>query len=273
MSAPKMNALAILKHLNRSNCRKCGLPTCMAFAAQVATGGRDPADCPDLDPEVAARLRGENVPQREPGADRRIQRVLELKAKVAELDFAERAEQMGGRIVDDQMEFLCLGRRFAIDRQGELHSELHINSWIHMPLLTYVTMGRGADPIGRWVRFAELSNTRDWARFFEHRCENVLKEVADEHFEMFVDMLDIFGGEPVAQAELGNARFEGVARRIVPIPKVPVLVRYWEEGDGFGSELRVLFDSTADKNLDGDSLYQLIGGIVEMLKKISQRHG
>lgn len=268
-----MNALAILKLLNRSNCRKCGLPTCMAFAAQVATGGRDPGDCPDLDPEIAAQLRGESGARPEAGDDRRIQRVLELKSKVADLDFAATASRLGGRFVDDQLAFLCLGRRFSIDRAGELHSELHINSWIHMPLLTYVTRGRGVDPVGRWVRFSELKNTKDWVRFFEHRCENALKEIADEHFDVFIDMLDIFGGQEVEQDELGAANFEGVARRIVPIPKVPVLVRYWEEGEGFGSELRVLFDSTADQNLDGDSLYQLIGGIVEMLKKISQRHG
>lgn len=44
----KPKILEILKLLPKTNCRECGQPTCMVFAAQVAEGGRGPEDCPPL---------------------------------------------------------------------------------------------------------------------------------------------------------------------------------------------------------------------------------
>lgn len=43
---PKM--IEILKLLPKTNCRKCGQPTCTVFAAQAMEGGRGAGDCPEL---------------------------------------------------------------------------------------------------------------------------------------------------------------------------------------------------------------------------------
>ncbi|MEW6442377.1 MAG: (Fe-S)-binding protein [bacterium] len=40
--------LEIYKRLPRTNCRECGEPTCMAFAARLARGEADLTDCPHL---------------------------------------------------------------------------------------------------------------------------------------------------------------------------------------------------------------------------------
>ena len=50
--------LEILKLLPRTNCRKCGQPTCMVFAVQVAEGGRGPEHCPELGQAAKAKLTG-----------------------------------------------------------------------------------------------------------------------------------------------------------------------------------------------------------------------
>ena len=44
----KPRILDILKQLPLSNCGECGLPSCMAFAAQLAEGNRQSKDCPPL---------------------------------------------------------------------------------------------------------------------------------------------------------------------------------------------------------------------------------
>jgi len=44
----KPRILDILRLLPQSNCRQCGLPTCLVFAAQVSEGLKSPADCPPL---------------------------------------------------------------------------------------------------------------------------------------------------------------------------------------------------------------------------------
>jgi ArsR family metal-binding transcriptional regulator len=43
---PKL--IEILRLLPKTNCKKCGQPTCMVFAAQVMDGGRGPDQCPEL---------------------------------------------------------------------------------------------------------------------------------------------------------------------------------------------------------------------------------
>jgi ArsR family metal-binding transcriptional regulator len=43
---PKL--LDILRFLPRTNCGKCGMASCMAFAAQVVEGEKDIEDCPPL---------------------------------------------------------------------------------------------------------------------------------------------------------------------------------------------------------------------------------
>ena len=53
-SAPRPSLLEILKLLPKTNCKKCGQPTCMVFASQAAEGGRSAENCPDLaDPELS----------------------------------------------------------------------------------------------------------------------------------------------------------------------------------------------------------------------------
>lgn len=47
--APKPKVLEILKHLPKTNCKECGFPTCMVFAAKVAEGAKGSGDCPALD--------------------------------------------------------------------------------------------------------------------------------------------------------------------------------------------------------------------------------
>jgi ArsR family metal-binding transcriptional regulator len=54
--APKPKVLEILRRLPKTNCRKCGQPTCMVFATLVAQGAKGPADCPEIAPEMAVEL-------------------------------------------------------------------------------------------------------------------------------------------------------------------------------------------------------------------------
>ncbi len=55
--APRPQLLEILKLLPKTNCRKCGQPTCMVFAAQAAEGGRGVGDCPEIQEPQAGQLR------------------------------------------------------------------------------------------------------------------------------------------------------------------------------------------------------------------------
>ena len=43
--------IEILKRLPKTNCKKCGAPTCMVFATWVVQGAKDETQCPELGEE------------------------------------------------------------------------------------------------------------------------------------------------------------------------------------------------------------------------------
>ncbi|MDT8357840.1 MAG: acetyl-CoA decarbonylase/synthase complex subunit gamma [Methanomicrobiaceae archaeon] len=57
-----LKALDIYKLLPKTNCKKCGYPTCLAFAMKLAAGQADVNQCPDLDEETRALLGGATRP-------------------------------------------------------------------------------------------------------------------------------------------------------------------------------------------------------------------
>jgi acetyl-CoA decarbonylase/synthase complex subunit gamma len=57
-----MKALDIYKLLPKTNCKKCGFPTCLAFAMKLAAGKVDVDLCTDLDAETKALLGGATRP-------------------------------------------------------------------------------------------------------------------------------------------------------------------------------------------------------------------
>lgn len=52
----KPKLMEILRLLPRTNCKKCGRPTCMVFAAQLAEGGVGVERCPELDECARSKL-------------------------------------------------------------------------------------------------------------------------------------------------------------------------------------------------------------------------
>ena len=53
---PKPKVIEILKLLPKTNCKECGEPTCMVFAARLAEGAKGPEDCPPMGAENKQRL-------------------------------------------------------------------------------------------------------------------------------------------------------------------------------------------------------------------------
>jgi ArsR family metal-binding transcriptional regulator len=53
---PLPQMMEILKLLPKTNCRKCGEPTCTVFALRAAEGIKGPEDCPELKSEIREKL-------------------------------------------------------------------------------------------------------------------------------------------------------------------------------------------------------------------------
>ena len=56
-AAPRPRVIDILKLLPKTNCKKCGQPTCMVFASLAMEGGKVADDCPELALDKKEKLR------------------------------------------------------------------------------------------------------------------------------------------------------------------------------------------------------------------------
>ena len=57
-----LTGIEIFKLLPKTNCGKCGVPTCLAFAMQLAAGKAELAACPTVSEETKAKLSEASAP-------------------------------------------------------------------------------------------------------------------------------------------------------------------------------------------------------------------
>ncbi|MDO9265099.1 MAG: DUF3786 domain-containing protein [Desulfosalsimonadaceae bacterium] len=261
------NAMEIFKLLNMTNCRDCNEKTCLAFASAVYLGKKRLNECPYLDSEIILQNEAE-IAQRHPIVDEQGQIIKKLQEKIKSIDLAATADRVGGTFADNRLTIKVMGKNFRVLPDGSLSSDIHINPWVAVPLLSYI-LNCSEQPIsGKWVTFRELENGKTWHGLFRQRCELDMKKVADNYTVLFEDMVDIFNGQKV-----GNHHDADISVVLHPLPKVPVLISYWKPEDGLESDLTLFFDRTAEGNCGIQAIYTLGVGLVEMFRKIVLRHG
>lgn len=262
------NPLEVYKLLPKSNCRQCQVPTCMAFAAAVIKGQKRLDDCPHLKSDIIERC-DVQTHKRETIEQQQEQLIEQLKKEIAKVDFSLSAERIGASLAGGKLKIKCLGRNFIVDAKGNVTSDCHVNPWITLPLLNYVLSSAGKNVSGTWVPFRELTNGMTWRPLYEQRCEKPLKQIADQHTDLFQDILVIFGGKPADN----NSFTSDISLVLYPLPKIPMLICYCKPEDDLESTLNVFFDATAEDNLNIESIYLLGAGLVVMFQKITFRHG
>jgi hypothetical protein len=266
MSKPK-NAMEIFQLLDKSNCRECGEKTCLAFAGAVFTSQRTLDQCPRLEPEIVERF--SNSVESRPANPRDGEEFLAaLKKEITEIDLSAAAQRIDARFSKGRLTLKVFGKDFSVDEKGDLFTDIHINPWVAVPFLTYILYCRGLPVSGNWASFRELKDGKERYALFQKRCEAPLKRVADTYTELFDDMVHLFGGRQVEK------QFESdISVVLHPLPKVPIMVCYWQVEEGLESSLNIFFDETADENLGVDSVFTLGTGLAQMFTRLAQRHG
>ena len=266
MSNPKLTPLNLYKITPKTNCGQCFLPSCLAFCAAVVAGQKTFADCPHLRQEDIASL-GPIIQNRD-NRDSVLPEFLEkLEKKVADIDFQRAAPILGCTSEQsNQLNVNSLGKKFTVDKQGKIHSECHIISWIQAPILSYVTHPTHMDITGNWISFRELKGGIDWQGLFTSRCEKPLRSLADANPDLLTDLIDLFMGKETNWYEAD------IALILHPLPHIPILICYQAADEDLGSELTIFFDECCGANLHIKSIYTLCAGLVKMFEQIAASH-
>jgi len=265
---PKLkNVIDVLKLLDKSNCKKCGKPTCLAFAAAVINGQKKLGECPKLDEATLAEF-GEQVQTKESYEQKAMEVIGNMQKQIVDIDLEEAAKRLGAEFSDGGLVLHCLGRKFVVDAEGKIITDIHVNPWIAGPVLDYILYGAGAVPSGTWVPFRELEDANAVYPLFKQRCENPCKKLADTNPDFFDDLVRLFNGKQVQKHYKSDTSLV-----LHPLPRLPMLICYWKPDGDLPSDLNIFFDSTAEKNLSIGFIYTLASGMVTMFEKIARKHG
>jgi hypothetical protein len=265
---PKItNPFEIYKLLPQSNCGECALPNCLAFSAAVIKGQKILDDCPYINPADKEAL-ASRIGLREDFNRMRGEDLALLQSRVSAIDFGEKADLLGAKIVSGRLVVKSLGKDFYIDAGGNVTSECHTHVWMTVPLLSYIVESSGEEITGRWVPFRELKHGGPMSPLFVQRGEKPLKKLLDSNSELLGDLLSMFSG---TRAD-NNLFSSDLALSLYPLPKVPILICYWEPEGDMDSDLNIFFDASAEKHLKIESIFSLGVGLVMMFEKIAQKH-
>jgi hypothetical protein len=260
------NAMEIFTLLDKSNCKKCLMPTCLAFAGAVFTGQKKLGECPNLSRDLVTRLEG-----KAPSVSGFEQIINDLMAQLAQeiqaLDLEKAAKTIGEEFSGGKLTMKILGKNFSIDKSGAISTEIHINPWVAIPAYKYILKGAKHEITGIWVPFRELPEGKEGERLFSQRCEKPIKKLADAHTDLFDDIIHLFSGRQVE-----NYYDSDISIVLKPLPKIPMLICYWKADAEMDSDLKIFFDAATKENLDTDSVNSLITGFSRMLEKIAFQH-
>ncbi|MFZ6006045.1 MAG: DUF3786 domain-containing protein [Nitrospirota bacterium] len=250
-----MNPIELYKKLPKKNRGECRQKTCMPFALSVIKGETELSECPHLTQEEIETLKGSITK-----SDWREELILSLKEEAQNINFKDIAKGIGAELRGDNLIMKCLGREFSISPDGEITTHGHITPWIKILLLHYIrTAGKG-ELSGKWVSYSELRGGMVKASSFLRDCEEPLKELLERDFAQTEKIL----------IRLGAERREGFptenAWHLYLLPKLPVMILYWPPEDEFESKAKVIFDSTADRFLDAESIIFLVEGLVKNIE-------
>jgi hypothetical protein len=267
MAANPASHLEIYRALAKNNCGRCLLPSCLAFAATVAAGQKNLADCPLLDEETRARLAASLLGKPEQELYRFVKDLSELEQQIAGLDLAALAPRLGGVFRNGRLVIKSFGKEFQIDQQGQIHSECHLIPWVKAPLLAYAAHHPQHQEItGRWLNFRDLPGGMERRNLFASRCERLLKELADRHPGLLHDLADLFQGTTAEGFAADTALI------LHPLPHFPLLICWQAPEDGLDSSLTILFDACCGVNLPAQMAFSLCIGLAQMFEKIALLH-
>ncbi|MBC8209246.1 MAG: DUF3786 domain-containing protein [Desulfobulbaceae bacterium] len=263
--------LEVYKILPGTNCGRCFLPSCLAFSAAVIRGDRKLTDCPPLRKSgTVAQVTAIHGEQREKELQEQIGL---LQARISQLDLGEAAARIGGELCHGRLRLQVLGKIYDVDPVGHVTSVCHTHPGLVIPLLNYILDGRDVRPCGRWVAFRDLKDGPSMNPLFVQRGEIPLRQLADSQPEFFADLVSVFSGHR-AEADLSDTAGADADISVVlyPLPRLPVMICYWQPEDDLESKLHILFDACADDQLGIRAIYSLTVGLVMMFEKIARGH-
>lgn len=256
--------IEIYKKLPRTNCGKCGVPTCMAFALKVKNAQLRLWDCPYI-----VREDVEPVSQKPPVTmDDNYERVSnELEVEAGQVNFKEAALAIGGHFEvgksGEIIKVMMMNKPYEMRREGLFENDVPCHdSWSKIILYDYIRR-MGCKPLtGDWVTLGYFPNTASHVKAFQRSAEEKVATIFNKNLR----------GLMARCKELGGVESQGKMKadyicRIDLLPRIPLYVCFWEADEEFPASCKLFLDSSAEAYIDIEYLAYLVERFVEKFVK------
>ena len=261
--------------LPKTNCGDCGEKSCLAFAAKVVSENVPLSNCPHVLREKIANYQKILDDQHKDGLyakrDPAKDAVEWAEQRAALTDIKDLPYRIGGEIVEfngkQALKLPYFGLHVYITNDGIYSNETELDHWERVFLYNHIAQGGKSNPTGKFVPFHELPNTISKIKSLERHIKRPLEEYFAGKIELLRQRGISLGAKDVSR-EFPSC---DLALLFYPIPKVPVLILFWDEEteeEHMPAQVNLLFDETIIEHLDIESILFLLEKLANLLMDV-----
>lgn len=258
--------------LPKTNCGECGSATCLAFATMVVAERHSISGCPYLSESVVTEYDRQLQAQYSAGAglkkDPAKDALQWAKQRSASMAIEDLPPRIGGELIEHEgvtaLSLPYFNRTIVILPDRILAQDgTELNMWEQVFVYNHMAQNGSSLPSGVWKGFVEFPNTVSKVKSMVEHVEKPLINAFKGDAGRLIRISKEIGGIDKT-GEFGSA---DAAVLLHPLPRVPVMVMFWDDQgtDGFGAELKLLFDKTATEHLDIESILFLSERLRQLL--------
>ena len=249
-------AVEIYKLLPKTNCGRCGLPSCFGFAAKLATHQASPSDCPDMTAEVHNALEEAGAKQHDSPGTVYEQALESLRPKIRALDFRTIASLFGAALVGpDKLEIRVLNENHVVTKEKIVDAAgKEPRPWISILIYNHLCMPAPPPPAGDWISFGSVPASHAKDKAWAGHVEEVIAGNFDGKVAELKAACERSGG---VKSEVKGAHDAAYEFRF--FPHYPVLLLFYDASpeEHFPAQCKLLLDRTAPRYLDIESIVVL----------------
>lgn len=262
---PFVFMIDIFKKLPGTNCGKCGVPTCTAFALKVKIAQQKITDCPFIKKEVTETFEKKNIPTPEDNYER-VSRELEVIAK--QVDFKESAKAIGGGFEvkngQDIIKLKMLNKSYEMRKDGLFEDDKYCHdSWSKIIIYDYIRKKGGKPLTGNWVTLGYFPNTASHVKVFQRNAEEKISATFNKNITSLKECRRQLNGTE----DSGRMKADYICRFNL-LPRVPLYLCFWDADEEFQASCKLFLDTSAEAYIDIEYLAYLVERFAKMFVNI-----
>jgi len=253
--------IAIYRKLPKTNCGRCGVATCMAFALKVKNARALISDCPHVPADAAA-----GHPEAGPGPFSNVQQVADaLEKEALALDFRITAEATGCRFAtvngSESIAVNMLNREYVFRKDGLFDGGLPCSdAWAKIIIFDYLRRMGTTSLTGDLITLGHFPHTASHVKAFQSNAEKKISDRFGKDLTGLKEHCSELGGIETA----GRTKAD-LSCRFDLLPHIPCYLAFWQADEEFSADCKLLFDRSASNHIGIEYLAYLVEKFVEKL--------